>query len=383
MKVAFYCGWGGMGHVARAWSIAQHLLPHHEVTVFSAQSWPFATSAITICALPEPTSRIRFRGEQLILQDYTPGAQDVAGYQRHLSVFLAELVRFQPDVVVVDNPAELGLITKLLGYRVVHVYETLMSTDLRWKLTWQNVDRVLIPYPQAFPEFTHYPYLKSAAVVGGFSRFDGLSLPSKEASRLSLGWTQTERVLLASVGMGKGGRQLFDALDRTYEQLTSLVDRIVCMHAIPVAEAEALAAKYPKIETVLATPDLVLQYLRAADVGLLGASYNTVMESLAASLPSILVPQPRIYGEHANKAHVLQTLGAALVLPVDPFPTDKAVVALIQHGLSEEFKEKIRQVTPSICDGNGAARAAQVIIEVAATSLPRFSLLEQSRRSYD
>ncbi|MCX6808391.1 MAG: glycosyltransferase [Candidatus Berkelbacteria bacterium] len=358
-KILYYCGWGGFGHIARAYSIAK-FLDFAEVTVISAEKWIFPKLPnLEYVEMSEPKSRFRLDGEKIILQNYGEKS-DAIGYRKHLFEFFDLLKKIEPDLVIIDNPAELAIYAKMLGFKTLIVYETLKSEDLRWRLAWDNVDKIIVPYTKEFALDLNFKHEDNALFAGGYTRFEDDERNRKQA-RIDLKILDNEKLILLAVGKGKGGGEVAEAIASKISKLKKY--RIIFPYFVPDVWLSEFQQLYPTIEVVSGKTDLS-PYLAAADIFIGGAGFNTLMEACQFQVPAIFLPLDRIYGEQYNKAKTIARLGAGRMV----MTTSRGWLGQIEKEIKDlcnpKVAAKMREAQRRIVDDHGARRVVHFIKEI-------------------
>ncbi len=312
-NIVFYCSWGGYGHVARVYPIISNLPAEGKYTVATPEDWPFEkpNKNFTHEKIHRPKSRIRFKGEDIIVQNYEKDANDTKGYNEHLHAYISVLERERPDLVVVDNAAEVAIFSKILGYKTVVMYETLDTDDLRWRLAWSNTDLVLSPYPKSFLEKINFPYIKNSYCAGGFTRFEGKKEVEETTSakaREKLGLDTDKFIILISVGKGETAKHLVRKMITGLKSVKG--DQILLLYPNPDDELKSIIKEDERMKIVSGVYDEIYLYLRAVDVIVTGAGYNSVMEAISFGKPTVAIPLDVLFNEQIFKAKVLSELGA-------------------------------------------------------------------------
>ncbi len=311
-KILFYCGWGGLGHIARAYSIISELPPDCSSTVVSAENWVFPNPSknFSFIKLPTPKSRICIsNNKKTTLQNYVLGANDIIGYQKHLHFFLSSLEKIKPDIVVVDNPAEISLLSKLLGYKTAVMYESLKTKDLRWRLAWNSVDFILAPYPKKFLEKANFPYIKKTYCSGGFTRYDAVKKYNKKEARKKLNLSENKKYILLTVGKG---RMSEDIIEKICSSTKKTEYKVLLLYPI---KNDVFLEKIRKLPHVMVFTNIYNEinlFLSSADFVITGGGYSSLMESFLFRKPTIAIPFERIYKEQETKTEIFSKMGALI-----------------------------------------------------------------------
>jgi len=359
-NILFYCSWGGLGHIARAASIISKLPMIGTYTVATPEKWRFSKPSknFKYIKLPTPKSRIRLRNEKLIIQNYTPGANDIKGYQKHLHSFIDILKKIKPQIIVVDNPAEVAILTKIFGYKTAIVYESLETNELRWKLAWKNVDKILAPYPKKFLEKAKFPYLKNTFCAGGFTRYDGIKSLSPRKAKKKIGLDVNKKYILLTMGKGRKSENI---IKKVCQYTKEFGYEVLIAYPGKNKIITNLAKSLPHLRHISGVYDEMNLYLSSADLIITGTGYGSVMEACYFRKPTITIPLERIYNEQTLKAKILSEMGA--VISIKPSGLNQNNFKKAFEKLSDKrFLEKMEKSQQKVIDGKGAERAAKLLI---------------------
>ena len=124
---------------------------------------------------------------------------------------------------------------------------------------------------------------------------------------------------LVIFGGSQGAKAINSAMVDALPYLADLRDRLLITHQTGEADRESVAQGYAKykfradVRSFLYDMPLVL---RSADLVIARAGAMTIAELAACGCPAILVPLPQaIYNHQAKNAAVMESAGAAIVLP--------------------------------------------------------------------
>jgi len=183
------------------------------------------------------------------------------------------------------------------------------------------------------------------------------SKPTPDArSRLrrQLGVGEGETLVVASVGGGRVGHVLLDAVVRAFRALGKKRDAFLQVFTGPLFPEDALGRLEkeagPRTRVQRFTPDLP-SYLSAADLSVSMAGYNTCMDVLAARVPALVWPfaQNR---EQRLRAERLARLDAVCVLN-DADLSPRRLAAIMDAVVSRASRMQVR------VDLDGAAASAR------------------------
>ncbi len=359
-KILCYCSWNGYGHIARAYSLAK-FIDNVEIIICSPQPYIFPLKKnVRYVNMTEPQSRYRFEGEKIVRQEYHDTI-DVESYRKHVLEFFKLLDEIHPDLVIVDNPAEIAIYSMLMGYRTLIVYETLKSNDLRWRLSWGNVERVIVPYTKEFSEEIDYRFADNSFFSGGYSRFEADELPNRIATRKELDIKDSEKLCLITMGKARLGEKIIPEIIKSVVNNKSI--KVLMPYFAEDDWINGLKKKFPELMVIHNQTDLRKFYV-AADLVLTGAGYNSVMECFEFRVPAILFPLDRVYGEQSNKAVVTKKMGAAEIINVNQTGWSSKIKPLINKVLEPKNTNKMKRAQAKIVDGQGARRLANYITQL-------------------
>ncbi|HUX73197.1 MAG TPA: glycosyltransferase [Steroidobacteraceae bacterium] len=183
--------------------------------------------------------------------------------------------------------------------------------------------------------------------------------------------------VLVTAGGGGDGFFLMDAYLRAIEKLpiASLRSVVIAGPLMCADESAALrrrAANRPDIELIDYTTDLIPR-MRAADLVVSMAGYNTCAEILALRKRAILVPRAAPRAEQRMRAGLLARLGA--VWSVEPGEElAQKLAALIPVALAAPHRA---QAASAAIDLHGAERVAQFLLQGATTGATASTPMEQ------
>ena len=179
---------------------------------------------------------------------------------------------------------------------------------------------------------------------------------------------QGRPIVLVTAGGGGDGFFLMDAYLRALEHLPvgrvhSVVVTGPLMHGDESAALRERAACRPDVELVDYTTDLVPS-LRAADLVVAMAGYNTSAEIMALRKRAILVPRAAPRAEQRMRAGLLAKLGAVWSVEPDADLVQK-LAALIPVALASPVP---LESADAVIDLGGAERVAQYLLEGACVT---------------
>lgn len=379
----------GLGHLRRSLAIAERLLNFNgmfSVRLLTGspviQNWSLPRG-LRVQALPAVV--------KTGAEEYAPRASAqmygmVKGYREAL--ILKTVLRYRPDVFLVDHaPAGMNgeLLSTLALIRgelpdtrtIIGLRDILDSPDIVRK-TWRDQD-IYSLLEQAYDDIFVYgsrnffdvaEQYELPAALARRVRYCGHVVSSPAVCEVSARSVHPKDrpLVLVTAGGGGDGFFLMDAYLRALEHLPlgTLHSRVVTG---PLMAGEQSAILHRRVggrrdvELIDYTTDLVPS-LRAADLVVSMAGYNTSAEILALRKRAILVPRAAPRAEQRLRAALLARLG--VVWSIDP-EADLAtrLAALIPVSLASPVR---RNSDPAAIDLNGAERVAHYLSSPSAAS---------------
>jgi hypothetical protein len=339
--IGYYVHHVGRGHLQRACAIERQL--RVAVTGFSSLARPAGWQGEWI-RLPrddgEPCREVTANDTL----HWAPLAHD--GLRDRMTQIANWIGRARPAAIVSDVSVEVALLARLIGVPTVVIALAGERRDPPHLLGYRLSSAIIAPWPERlapahwtrdWDEKTHY--------VGAFSSFDGRTM-SPQA-----------RGVIAET----------DACDRT--ETGAAPRRVLVLFGrggveISIDELHSAARSSGRYQWELAgTGGRWLQdpwpELCRSDVVVTHAGNGCLAAVAAAGRPAVIVPQPRPFGEQIATATALHAAGIARVEWSWPRSGD-------WEGTLDAACELGGQRWDEWCPGDGAARAARAIEQVAA-----------------
>jgi hypothetical protein len=322
--IGYYIHHQGFGHLARATSICTQL--RCPSTALSSLDIPAPHPFTEVVKLPRDDQADR------VAEPTAHGALHWAphhdsGFRARMDAVARWVADAQPAAIVTDVSVEVAVFARLLGVPVIVVALPGNRFDAPHELVHRLADHIIAAWPQEFlvPSWLR-PYADKTSYVGGVSRFDGRYCSPDGDDTIPL-----SRVLVLA-----GASEHFGAA----------VDE--CAAACPGTTWTAIGG------TDGCWVDDPWQRICAADVVVTHAGQGAVADVAAARRRTVVIAQPRPYGEQAATAEVLRRNRLATV--VQYWPDAQAWPALIARALASDPDRWTRwQVS------GAAARAARAI----------------------
>ncbi|MDA3915023.1 MAG: glycosyltransferase [Oleiagrimonas sp.] len=393
----------GLGHLRRNLAIAGRMLDcNHRFSVCLMTGSPVINQwklprGLQVQPLPPV---VKTGAEQYAPRDSAQLFSLVKGYREAL--ILNTVLRHRPDVFLVDHaPAgmdgellpTLALIRRELpNTRTIVGLRDILDSPATVQKTWRE-QQIYSLLEQAYDDIFVYGSRELFDVAEGYGmsaalaarvRYCGHVVAAKAthnsaepAALEQICWnpdrSQGKPVVLVTAGGGGDGFPLMDAYLGALEHLPPgmVYSVMVTGPLMPGAESAALyqrAAHRPDIEWVDYTTDLVPS-LRAADLVVAMAGYNTSAEILAMRKRAILVPRAAPRAEQRMRASLLARLG--VLWSVEP---DADLVQRLAALIPEVLAAKPLSDSSSVSiDLNGAERVTEYLLD---SSRERTTLME-------
>ncbi|MDE2247848.1 MAG: hypothetical protein KGJ96_04640 [Xanthomonadaceae bacterium] len=393
----------GLGHLRRNLAIAASMLDcKQQFSVCLLTGSPVINQwklprGLEVQPLPPV---VKTGAEQYAARDSAQLFSLVKGYREAL--ILKTVLRQRPDVFLVDHaPAgmdgellsTLALIRRELpATRTIVGLRDILDSPATVQKTWRE-QQIYSLLEQAYDDIFVYGsrelfdvaegYGMSASlaarvrycghVVAAKATHDGAATAALEQLCWNPDRSQGKPVVLVTAGGGGDGFFLMDAYLRALERLPpGMVHSVVVAGPLMSGEESAAlhqrAAHRPDVEWVDYTTDLVPS-LRAADVVVAMAGYNTSAEILAMRKRAILVPRAAPRAEQRMRASLLARLGA--VWSVEP---DADLVQRLSMLIPEVLDAAPSSDSSAVSiDLNGAGRVTQYLLD---SSMLRMALME-------
>ena len=159
------------------------------------------------------------------------------------------------------------------------------------------------------------------------------------SSHHSLSDADTSPTIVVSIGSGRRGHELLDAVAQASQLLEDKLPHRIQIFTGPSAPLSvyrrlmAIAQQQPNLEVQRESPDL-LQLMAQADLSISLAGYNTTLNVLKTGVRTMLLPRTDHGDQQYLRSHRLKSLGVAQVIhPDDLTPKDMAfkIISALHH----------------------------------------------------
>jgi UDP-N-acetylglucosamine:LPS N-acetylglucosamine transferase len=355
----------GLGHVTRLMAIARRL-PEHVHPVIATES------------LAAPLLH------QLgFLTEYIPSRRrlDVPRDRWNAYYFsrLNHLIDvYRPSVVVFDGVAPYsGLIKavrEISGIQLVWLRRAMWKkgTGQKWIERGRAFDHILEPgeFAESADQGATVPVRNWTHCVGPITLYDSHELLTRSAARDSLNLRDRPTALIQ---LGAGNiNDLQHSVDFVVRHLLGKNVQVVLARS-PIARDAAVVPDH--VEVITRYP--LSPYLRAFDVVVSAAGYNSFHELVGFGIPSVFLPNvATAYDDQVARVRYAAQSGAALWLrnPGSDDVLDAALDPDVQHRLSTRCKE--------LSVPNGAGAAADWLVDVMTDRRPSGRSVPTSRATF-
>jgi len=387
-KVLFYCQHVlGMGHLIRSREIV-HALKEFEVCFLNGgeivPGFEFAPE-IEVVNLPPIKSDAAFKEIQAI-----DGFQSLAELKKaRVRQILAEYARFQPDAVIIElfpfgrRKFAFELIPLLSRIRMeggkTKVVCSLRDILVSKRDQARHEDQVCYTMNRYFDLLVIHSDPKFQKLKETFSRMSDLKPPARYSGFVANGISEPAAtpepllkeisdakvpVILASIGGGRVGIELLECAMAASAEIEATAPHHLLIFTGPYlpeedyARLEALVAPRPHV-TLRRYTTQFLAYMKAAELSISMAGYNTCMNILVTETKSILLPFTGNNNEEQTiRAEKLEALSVAtMIRPEDLNP----------ETLAEKMRDALQAAplgTP--LDLDGAKNTARFLKEALA-----------------
>jgi hypothetical protein len=337
-SVLWYVHDVGSGHLHRAAAVLEHL----DVPAVVA-----AGPGIDLSRLP-PSPAVRAGGLLALPSDVPAEPTPTVGpwhwapaspqLRARADALAAAIARYRCTTAVVDVSAEVAVLARMMGLRVVALRQSGRRDDDAHRIGFASADAVWVPqHPELDP--VEADLVGRAIFTGAFSRFD-----RPHAAVAPSG----PRPPAVTVLVGAGGHHFPCAAWRTASASPSW----------PVVIAGLRERWHGDGICSVGHVD-VEPLLRRSAVVVTAAGWASVADAAACGARLVVVAEPRPFDEQVVRAEALAAAGLAVHLP--SWPTPAQLPAVIERAMA-----LAPDAWAPYYDGRGAQRAADLVEQVHA-----------------
>lgn len=334
----------GLGHLMRVSAIARHCSgPVLIYTLSSAYS-----------RVPAADARVVYFPSygQLSMR----GASWNAFFAAHLG---AAVAGFQPEVIVFDGTyvyRDVVRVTRRFDIKLIWLQRgcwkiSVAAANQQRKRAHKLVDKIIVPSDLGCEEPTEKQGKLTPVSVGPIVHVPREDMLPKDEAIKALGLPSGKHLLLISLGSGVLG------------DTTNLVETAVCaVEAIgndwvPVIASNPLGKGKFSSAGIQVDAVPLGRYLKAFDASVQASGYNSVQESLSATLPTVFVPNSHTRtDDQVRRAEGVAEKGLGLVAR-----TRDELVSAINLLSESRFRQMVNQQLQSLNSSDGAREAAHLI----------------------
>lgn len=286
-RVLYYAHDHGSGHVRHAANLATSGIAQVTVTTAHPQAAQLLPPATPVISLPSDIVEGHHQPSESWLH-YTPTGPIV---RRRFAELLAAAQRTQPDAVVVDVSVETALFLRLAGYRVLHRRMHGDRIDAAHQLIYRESHALFAHYGAALEDPAwHCEFGAKTTYLGTPDVTDRLSHITRSPS------DSTGSLKIAVItGTGGGGVHVQD-LARAAHQVPHAQWHVYGMVRGTVVDAATELPCPPNLH-LKGWAENTAAVLEAADVVVVSAGHNAVVDAVRACRPVVLAPETRPFDE--------------------------------------------------------------------------------------
>jgi predicted glycosyltransferase len=229
-------------------------------------------------------------------------------------------------------------------------------------------------------EYQFPPALRAKVQFCGYIKRDG-GPESRQSARQRLRLSERDRMVLVTVGGGEDGfvllRSYLEGVAAHQDEWKTVIvtgPELVDSHK---REIRRLAASCKYVSLIEFT-DEMMTYMKAADVVVSMAGYNTICEVLSLRKRAVIVPRVEPVQEQRMRAERMARMGLFKMI----HPADMTPEMLMATVRSEMEAVECRQAAPATLDLNALPRIGAVVEElVRKAGRPQLNRTQQALRN--
>lgn len=379
MKVLMMpCGIG-MGHVSRDITIARKLPKNVEV-VFASYGSGYKmlveSGEYETAKLPD----IKFygsRGELDIKHTAKKSINIPFVFLKSIYNESKIIKKFKPDIVIADSHYSVPITCKILGIPCILITNelTLNFADLypdekhveylenalkRFIINVSNqCNAILIPDIEGSIEIP--PKLKDKSIfTGPILKKDPENVLSKEKLRKKFGFSNAQKIVLATVGGSDFGKDLLKLIDDASHEIDC--DKIIIVTG-PHIKSNFISDSEKVIKKKFLKD--IMEWMKLSDVVISLAGHNTTMELASLGIPNILVPIEN-HPEQLKNALNMEKYGISSVKRINKLDSDNLAEDINNMLHNDDLKRKVEVVNKEFSKYRGTETAVEIILKYAS-----------------
>jgi uncharacterized protein (TIGR00661 family) len=382
MKVLIMpCGIG-MGHASRCVTIARKLQEEGVEVAFASYGCGYemidSYHKYQTLKLPE----IKFYGDKGILDiKYTVKKSIDIPYIFLKSIYQESKIikQFKPDIIVADSHFSVPITAKVLTIPCIMIQNELtlnfselypeekkveyLETGLKKfiKDVCNLSEVIIVPDLQGSTEIPE-KLEKKIVHTGPFLRDDNHNTKSKEDIKRKLGFNNSEKIVLVTVGGSDFGIELLKLICYASSKLEC--DRLIFVTG-PGIKADFICESDKIIKKKFL--DNMMEWMKISDVIITLAGHTTIMEIISLGIPNIIIPIDN-HPEQLKNAVNIKKYGISIVKELknlDPNKISKDINRLLNDSEVIKQAEKVKEMFSQY---HGTDDAVKIIMENALDS---------------
>ncbi|MFZ0442375.1 MAG: UDP-N-acetylglucosamine--N-acetylmuramyl-(pentapeptide) pyrophosphoryl-undecaprenol N-acetylglucosamine transferase [Methanobacterium sp.] len=374
----------GMGHASRCLTIARKLHEDGAEVAFASYGCGYeildSYHEYQTLKLPD----IKFYGANGELDiKYTAKKSINIPYIFLKSIFHESRIirKFKPDIILADSHFSVPITAKLHGIPCVMIQNelTLNFSDIypqEKKIEYLenglkkfirhicNLSKIIM-IPDV-PGSTEIPLKLNNKVIhtGPFLKNNPVNMPSKEDLRRKLGFNNSDKIVLVTVGGSNFGIELLKLICDSSSMINC--DRLIIVTG-PEIEADFINETQHIIKKKFL--ENMMEWMKISDVIVTLAGHTTIMEAISLGIPNMIIPIDN-HPEQLKNAVNIEKYGISIVDDLKNMGPDE-ISANINRLLSDpeiiELADKVKDVFSKY---NGIEIAVEIIKEHARDNQP-------------
>ena len=372
----------GMGHASRCVTIAKKLQEEGVEVAFASYGCGYemlnSYYNYQILKLPE----IKFYGDKGILDiKYTVKKSIDIPYIFLKSIYHESKIikKFKPDIIVADSHFSVPITAKVLGIPCVMIQNELtlnfselypeekrveyLETGLKKFIKDVcNLSEVII-VPDVLGS-TEIPEKLNKKVIhtGPFLRDDNHNSKSKEDIKRKLGFNDSEKIVLVTVGGSDFGIELLKLICDASSNLEC--DRLIIVTG-PGIKADFICESDKVVKKKFL--DNMMEWMKISDVIVTLAGHTSIMEIISLGIPNIIIPIDN-HPEQLKNAVNVEKYGISIVKELKNLDPDKISIDINRLLNDSEITERAETVKEMFSHYHGTDDAVKIIMENAVDS---------------
>jgi UDP-N-acetylglucosamine--N-acetylmuramyl-(pentapeptide) pyrophosphoryl-undecaprenol N-acetylglucosamine transferase len=384
MRVLFMpCGIG-MGHASRCLTIARKLQEEGVEVAFASYGSGYemldAYHKYKLLKLPD----IKFYGTNGELDiKYTAKKSIDIPYIFLKSIYHESKIirKFKPDIILADSHFSVPITAKLFGVPCIMIQNelTLNFSELypqEKKIEYLenglkkfirnicNLSKVIM-VPDV-PGTTEIPLKLNKKVVhtGPFLKNNPGKMPSKDDLRIKLGFNNSDKIVLVTVGGSNFGIDLLKLICDSSSLLKC--DRLIIVTG-PEIEADFI----PETQYIIKKKflDNMMEWMKISDVIVSLAGHTTIMETISLGIPNMIIPIDK-HPEQLKNAVNIDRYGISIVEDLKNLSPDVISVNINRLLTDPEIIGRADKVKNIFSKYNGTEIAVKIIMKHAMDNQP-------------